>query len=86
MPIEYDLPAEEVESRLNFTPAENLAEYKLNASCHRFKSINGMLIPGGAAELAKHHPFYDTAHQLLKLALEANDRGDYFPVTSFACT
>lgn len=50
-----------------------------NCLC-RFKAVNGILIPGGGANLGPNHSFYDTASQLLKLALAANDAGDYFPV------
>lgn len=46
----------------------------------RFRVINGLLLPGGGAILRPGHSFYDTAAQLVKLALKANDRGDYFPV------
>ena len=53
--------------------------------CCRFDSINGMLIPGGSADLKPGHPFYDATEYIFKLALEANDKGDYFPV-SHSCT
>lgn len=46
----------------------------------RFQLINGVLIPGGGQNLSPGHPFYDTSKLLLSLALESNDRGDYFPV------
>jgi len=46
----------------------------------RFDVINGLLIPGGGATLKPGHPFYDAAHLLLRLAIQANDKGDYFPV------
>ncbi len=48
--------------------------------CHRFDAINGLLVPGGSGNLTKGHPFYDNTEYLLKLAIEANDNGDYFPV------
>ena len=48
------------------------------------KVLNGVLIPGGGADLSPHHPFYDTAAQLLELTLAANDAGDYFPVRSLS--
>ena len=50
-----------------------------------FGMINGVLIPGGGANLTPGHQFYDTARQLVELAIDANDNGDYFPVsgTSF---
>ncbi|KAG2439450.1 hypothetical protein HXX76_004805 [Chlamydomonas incerta] len=46
----------------------------------RFDVINGLLLPGGGATLAPGHRFYDTARQLVDLAVAANDNGDYFPV------
>eukprot|EP00882_Tetradesmus_deserticola_P012072 GHRQ01012787.1.p1 GENE.GHRQ01012787.1~~GHRQ01012787.1.p1 ORF type:complete len:335 (+),score=143.27 GHRQ01012787.1:127-1131(+) len=46
----------------------------------RFKAINGLLLPGGGADLRPGHAFYDTAARLVQLAIEANDKGDYFPV------
>jgi gamma-glutamyl hydrolase len=42
--------------------------------------INGLLLPGGGAHLKPGHPFYDAAALLVKLAIAANDAGDYFPV------
>lgn len=47
----------------------------------RFNAINGLLLPGGGANLSPGHPFYDTAATLVDMALEANDKGDYFPVS-----
>jgi gamma-glutamyl hydrolase len=46
-----------------------------------FNVINGVLIPGGGANLTPGHKFYDTARQLVDLAVDANDNGDYFPVS-----
>ena len=47
----------------------------------RFDAVNGLLVPGGSGNLTKGHPFYDNTEYLLKLAIEANDNGDYFPVS-----
>jgi hypothetical protein len=47
---------------------------------YRFDLINGVLIPGGGQVLSPGHPFYDASDHLLSLALDANDRDDYFPV------
>ncbi|XP_041924360.1 gamma-glutamyl hydrolase-like isoform X1 [Alosa sapidissima] len=44
-----------------------------------FHSINGILFPGGAANLLTSG-YAKAAHIFYKLALEANSRGDYFPV------
>ncbi|KIY93948.1 gamma-glutamyl hydrolase [Monoraphidium neglectum] len=46
----------------------------------KFAAINGLLLPGGGARLKPGHLFYDTAAQLVGLAIKANDAGDYFPV------
>lgn len=46
----------------------------------RFSLVNGILLPGGGANLSPGHPFYDTARLLVDLAVEANENGDYFPV------
>lgn len=48
---------------------------------HRFAAINGLLLPGGGANLSPGHPFYDAATSLVLMALDANDKGDYFPVS-----
>jgi len=56
----------------------------LHQLCHRFDAINGLLVPGGSGNLTKGHPFYDNTEYLLKLAIEANDNGDYFPVGPLA--
>ncbi|XP_024366130.1 gamma-glutamyl hydrolase 1 [Physcomitrium patens] len=45
----------------------------------KFASINGVLFPGGGASL-KDTPFYRVAEKLFNWAIEANDRGDHFPV------
>eukprot|EP00741_Cyanophora_paradoxa_P016303 tig00020911_g15742.t1 len=44
-----------------------------------FNNINGLLIPGGAADLNKS-PFYFTLEYLFKLAIKENKAGSYFPV------
>lgn len=46
----------------------------------RFKAVNGILIPGGSQDLRPGQPFFDTVSQLVQLAVEANDKGNYFPV------
>jgi hypothetical protein len=38
-------------------------------------------ITGGGATLKPGHKFYDTARLLVDLAIEANENGDYFPVS-----
>jgi gamma-glutamyl hydrolase len=45
-----------------------------------FSRINGLLIPGGAANLRPGHTFFDTASRLFNLSLAANKAGDSFPV------
>lgn len=50
----------------------------------RFDAINGLLVPGGSGNLTQGHPFYDNTEYLLKLAIEANDNGDYFPVCAWS--
>jgi gamma-glutamyl hydrolase len=47
---------------------------------HRFSLVNGLLLPGGGANLSPGHMFYDTAKLLVDLAVESNENGDYFPV------
>ncbi|CAM1302608.1 GGH (predicted) [Pycnogonum litorale] len=44
-----------------------------------FYSINGVLIPGGAQYL-NGTPYSETCRKIYNLAVEANDRGDYFPI------
>jgi len=44
-----------------------------------FNSINGLLFPGGGADL-QNTTLYQTASYLYKKALAANDNGDYFPL------
>jgi len=44
-----------------------------------FQNINGLLFPGGGADL-DHTKLYDSAAYLYNLALQANDNGDYFPI------
>ncbi|XP_007231561.3 gamma-glutamyl hydrolase [Astyanax mexicanus] len=44
-----------------------------------FKSINGLLLIGGASDLEKSE-FSHTAQIYFRLAVKANDLGDYFPI------
>jgi len=46
---------------------------------HLFNSLNGVLFPGGAANLTSSG-YQRAAQTFYELALEANARGDYFPV------
>ncbi len=46
-----------------------------------FNSVNGLLIPGGSQALKPGHAFFDTASLMFDLTLQANDGGDYFPVS-----
>jgi len=45
-----------------------------------FNSINGILFPGGATDLDPSTQFYRSAFFLYQLALDANDKGDFFPI------
>lgn len=45
----------------------------------KFAAINGILFPGGGASL-QDGPFYRLAEKLFKMALEENDKGNYFPM------
>ncbi|CAL1536870.1 unnamed protein product [Lymnaea stagnalis] len=44
-----------------------------------FKNINGVLFPGGAADI-NTGPYYQSGRYLYDLAIQANDKGDYFPI------
>ncbi|CAL8463735.1 g3269 [Coccomyxa elongata] len=46
----------------------------------RFDMVNGFLLPGGSARLRPGHTFFDAATEVVRLANEANDKGDYFPI------
>jgi gamma-glutamyl hydrolase len=45
-----------------------------------FNSINGILFTGGGQTLTKGTTFFDNARYLWDLAIQSNDRGDYFPL------
>ncbi|GJP61329.1 hypothetical protein CLOP_g18500, partial [Closterium sp. NIES-67] len=45
----------------------------------KFRAINGLILPGGGTDLVPG-PFFTAVEKLLKMALAANDAGDYFPV------
>ncbi|KAG0558506.1 hypothetical protein KC19_10G033500 [Ceratodon purpureus] len=45
----------------------------------KFAAINGILLPGGGTSL-QDTPFYRVTEKIYHWALEANDRGDYFPI------
>ena len=44
-----------------------------------FKAINGILLPGGGASL-KDSRYIHNARLLHEMAIDANERGDYFPI------
>jgi len=46
----------------------------------RFNAVNGVLIPGGSQYLKPGNLYFDTAELLFNLTLEANDKGDFFPL------
>eukprot|EP00195_Chlamydomonas_chlamydogama_P004992 CAMPEP_0202904808 /NCGR_PEP_ID=MMETSP1392-20130828/31165_1 /ASSEMBLY_ACC=CAM_ASM_000868 /TAXON_ID=225041 /ORGANISM="Chlamydomonas chlamydogama, Strain SAG 11-48b" /LENGTH=315 /DNA_ID=CAMNT_0049592621 /DNA_START=102 /DNA_END=1049 /DNA_ORIENTATION=+ len=45
-----------------------------------FNSINGLVFPGGLTWLWLDSPYVIAARKLWNMALEANDRGDIFPI------
>jgi len=45
-----------------------------------FNNINGIVFPGGGQFLNPGQPFYDASLFLYNLAVEANNKGDYFPL------
>ena len=45
-----------------------------------FNSINGVLFPGGGLNLTADQPFFKVSKLFYQLALEANLKGDYFPL------
>eukprot|EP00029_Vermamoeba_vermiformis_P011313 TRINITY_DN6185_c0_g1_i1.p1 TRINITY_DN6185_c0_g1~~TRINITY_DN6185_c0_g1_i1.p1 ORF type:complete len:315 (+),score=87.22 TRINITY_DN6185_c0_g1_i1:416-1360(+) len=46
---------------------------------HMFNSVNGVLFPGGGADLT-NTTLYLAGKYIYDLALEANNKGDYFPI------
>lgn len=46
----------------------------------QFSKINGILFPGGGADLSKGSIFSSNAEYLLNKAITANRNGDYFPI------
>ena len=66
------------------TVSESVLEDTIGLDCGshgcRFNMVNGFLIPGGYARLRPGHTFFDTAAEVVRLANEANDKGDYFPI------
>jgi gamma-glutamyl hydrolase len=45
-----------------------------------FSSINGLLLPGGGVDFGTQHQYWNTLSLFYKLAVQANQQGDYFPV------
>lgn len=45
-----------------------------------FNQVNGILFPGGGADLATQNTFTIAAEHLWNLAVKANDAGDFFPL------
>jgi gamma-glutamyl-gamma-aminobutyrate hydrolase PuuD len=45
-----------------------------------FNSVNGILFTGGMLDLHNGTDYFDNGLYLYKLALEANKKGDYFPI------
>lgn len=44
----------------------------------KFEAINGVIIPGGGADLSPGHPYREQTAKLLAWAIESNKRGDPF--------
>lgn len=55
--------------------------YSFPSPAHRFKLVNGILVPGGSQVLRPGHGFYDVTAKIFELTLKANDQGDFFPVS-----
>ena len=51
-----------------------------------FKQVNGILFPGGGADLATKNTFTIAATHLWNLAMQANDAGDVFPLWVRECS
>jgi len=45
-----------------------------------FNQVNGVLFPGGGADISVNSALWNTAKYLVDLAMAANDKGDYFPI------
>lgn len=45
-----------------------------------FHSVNGIIFPGGDADFTPGTTFYDNTQYLFNLTIEANNKGDYFPI------
>lgn len=45
-----------------------------------FQQVNGLIFPGGGTDIGPDSQLYKAAQLLFSLALQANDRGDYFPI------
>lgn len=55
--------------------------YSSEAELHRlFKSVNGLIFPGGLTDLWMDSPYVVAARKLWTWAKEANDAGDVFPI------
>lgn len=55
--------------------------YSSEAELHRlFKSVNGLIFPGGLTDLWMDSPYVVAARKLWNWAKEANDQGDVFPI------
>jgi len=52
----------------------------LNELADIFSKINGILFPGGSADLSPTTQLYQAGKFLFDLAIKANDNGDYFPM------
>ncbi len=90
VPFLHDLPKHEIKRRCcaallflainsGLVPHCNIIT-RSDSDWHRFNIVNGFLIPGGAAPLRPGHTFFDTAAEVVRLADEANGRGDSFPI------
>ena len=56
--------------------------YASDAELRRlFKSVNGLIFPGGLTWLWLDSPYVIAARKLYNMAIESNDRGDPFPVS-----
>lgn len=45
-----------------------------------FRKINGLYLPSGGVFASNSEQYYECCKEFIKLAISANDKGDYFPI------
>ena len=77
VPVHFDAPEEEIESLLG---ERNRTQFRVLTRLTGAGNLNGLLYPGGGADLDNTTAFAKAGKLVWEYAIKANDAGDIFPI------